>query len=281
MFTDQRQAQILRLVESKESITVPELSAKLKVSPSTIRRDLEEMEKKGLLRRTHGGAMRIGATGPVGIKFFLDTANIEEIREASSWGVIDGITTNPTLVAKEGREFRELVDEICTLVDGPISVEAVGQTAQEIVPEAQGLARIHPNIVVKIPQTIEGLKAIKILSIKGIKTNATLTFSPSQALLAAKAGATYVSPFIGRLDDISHVGMDLVRDIKTIFENYNYRTQVIVASVRNPLHVIDAALAGAHVVTIPFRVLKQLIRHPLTDIGIEKFLADWQKIPRS
>jgi len=281
MFTDQRQAQILRLVESKESITVPELSAKLKVSPSTIRRDLEEMEKKGLLRRTHGGAMRIGATGPVGIKFFLDTANIEEIREASSWGVIDGITTNPTLVAKEGREFRELVDEICTLVDGPISVEAVGQTAQEIVPEAQGLARIHPNIVVKTPQTIEGLKAIKILSNKGIKTNATLTFSPSQALLAAKAGATYVSPFIGRLDDISHVGMDLVRDIKTIFENYNYRTQVIVASVRNPLHVIDAALAGAHVVTIPFRVLKQLIRHPLTDIGIEKFLADWQKIPRS
>lgn len=281
MFTDQRQAQILRLVESKESVTVPELSAKLKVSPSTIRRDLEEMEKKGLLRRTHGGAMRIGATGPVGIKFFLDTANIEEIREASSWGVIDGITTNPTLVAKEGREFRELVDEICTLVDGPISVEAVGQTAQEIVPEAQGLARIHPNIVVKIPQTIEGLKAIKILSIKGIKTNATLTFSPSQALLAAKAGATYVSPFIGRLDDISHVGMDLVRDIKTIFENYNYRTQVIVASVRNPLHVIDAALAGAHVVTIPFRVLKQLIRHPLTDIGIERFLADWQKIPRS
>ena len=281
MFTDQRQAQILRLVESKESVTVPELSAKLKVSPSTIRRDLEEMEKKGLLRRTHGGAMRIGATGPVGIKFFLDTANIEEIREASSWGVIDGITTNPTLVAKEGREFRELVDEICTLVDGPISVEAVGQTAQEIVPEAQGLARIHPNIVVKTPQTIEGLKAIKILSNKGIKTNATLTFSPSQALLAAKAGATYVSPFIGRLDDISHVGMDLVRDIKTIFENYNYRTQVIVASVRNPLHVIDAALAGAHVVTIPFRVLKQLIRHPLTDIGIEKFLADWQKIPRS
>jgi len=281
MPTDQRQAQILRLVESKESITVPELSAKLKVSPSTIRRDLEEMEKKGLLRRTHGGAMGIGATGPVGIKFFLDTANIEEIREASSWGVIDGITTNPTLVAKEGREFRELVDEICTLVDGPISVEAVSQTAQEIVPEAQGLARIHPNIVVKIPQTIEGLKAIKMLSNKGIKTNATLTFSPSQALLAAKAGATYVSPFIGRLDDINHIGMDLVRDIITIFENYNYRTQVIVASVRNPLHVVDAALAGAHVVTIPFRVLEQLIRHPLTDIGVEKFLADWQKMPRS
>jgi transaldolase len=281
MPNDQRQAQILRFVESKESTTVLELSAKLKVSPSTIRRDLEEMEKKGLLIRTHGGAMGSGATGPVGIRFFLDTANIEEIREASSWGVVDGITTNPTLVAKEGREFRELVDEICALVDGPISVEAVSQIVQEIVPEAQGLARIHPNVVVKIPQTIEGLKAIKMLSNKGIKTNATLTFSPSQALLAAKAGATYVSPFIGRLDDINHIGMDLVWDIITIFENYNYRTQVIVASVRNPLHVVDAALAGAHVVTMPFRVLEQLVRHPLTDVGVERFLADWQKIPRS
>lgn len=280
MFTDQRQAQILRFVESKESCTVPELSEKLGVSPSTIRRDLEEMEEKGLLRRTHGGAIRSEPGRPVGMKFFLDTANIEEIREANSWGVIDGVTTNPTLISKEGREFEELVQEICTIVDGPISVEAVSQAAQDIVPEAEGLARIHPNIVVKIPQTIEGLKAIKILSNQGVKTNATLTFSPSQALLAAKAGATYVSPFIGRLDDIGYVGMDLVRDIITIYENYNYKTQVIVASVRNPLHVVDAALAGAHVVTIPFRVLKQLVRHPLTDIGVERFLADWRKVPK-
>lgn len=214
------------------------------------------------------------------MKIFIDTANIEQIREANSWGIIDGVTTNPTLVSKEGKKFKELVTEICKIVDGPISAEAISQTSDEMVREAEELAKIHKNIVVKIPMTKDGLKATKILKTKGIKTNVTLVFSPNQALLAAKAGATYVSPFIGRLDDIGHIGMDLVRDIVKIYKNYGFQTQVIVASIRNPTHVVDAALAGAHVATVPFNVLEQMLRHSLTDAGIQKFLEDWKKVPR-
>ena len=215
------------------------------------------------------------------MKFFIDTANVEEIREAVSLGVIDGVTTNPSLVAKEKRDFRELISEICTIVDGPISAEAVSLDAPGMVAEGLELAGIDKDkIVVKIPMTKEGLKACKQLTGMGIKTNVTLVFSPSQALLAAKAGATYVSPFVGRLDDISHDGMDLIEKIVTIFGNYDYKSEVIVASVRNPLHVIDAALMGAHVATIPFSVIDALVKHPLTDIGIQKFLKDWEKVPK-
>jgi transaldolase len=214
------------------------------------------------------------------MKFFIDTANVKEIREAASLGIVDGVTTNPSLVAKEGREFREVISEICSIVDGPISAEAVSLTAGEMIAEAEGLAKIHPNIVVKLPMTKDGLKATKVLSDKGIRVNMTLVFSPTQALLAAKVGAAYVSPFVGRLDDISQFGMDLVRQIVTIYDNYGYATEVIVASVRNPLHVVDAALAGAHIATIPFGVIDQLVKHPLTDIGIERFLADWKKLEK-
>ena len=214
------------------------------------------------------------------MKLFIDTANIEEIRRASEWGVIDGVTTNPSLAAKEGREFRPLVMEICGLVDGPISVEAVSTVADQIVPEAEELAGWHKNIVVKIPITDEGLKATKQLASRGVRVNMTLIFSPMQALLAAKAGARYISPFVGRLDDISHIGMDIIRDIRTIYDNYTFETDIIVASVRNPLHVLDAALMGADIATVPFRVLEQLMRHPLTDLGIERFLADWKKLSR-
>ena len=211
------------------------------------------------------------------MKFFIDTADIGAIREAMDMGLVDGVTTNPSLVAQTGRKFREVVDEICALVDGPISLEAVSMEAGAIHEEAKELAAIHPNVVVKIPLIPEGLKAVSRLSTEGIKTNVTLCFSPAQALLAAKAGATYVSPFVGRLDDISHVGMELIVQILEIYENYNYDTEVIVASIRNPLHLLDAALAGAHISTIPPNVLKQLAKHPLTDIGVEKFLADHQK----
>jgi transaldolase len=214
------------------------------------------------------------------MKFFIDTANVKEIREAASLGVVDGVTTNPSLVAKEGRDFREVINEICSIVDGPISAEAVSLKADEMVAEAEGLAKIHRNIVVKLPMTRDGLKATKILAGKGIRVNMTLVFSPTQALLAAKVGAAYVSPFVGRLDDISHYGMDLVTQIVQIYENYDYATEVIVASVRNPLHVVDAALAGAHIATIPYNVIDQLVKHPLTDIGIEKFLADWKKLEK-
>ena len=214
------------------------------------------------------------------MKFFIDTANVKEIREAASLGVVDGVTTNPSLVAKEGRDFREVIAEICSIVDGPISAEAVSLKADEMVAEAEGLAKIHKNIVVKLPMTRDGLKATKVLAGKGIRVNMTLVFSPMQALLAAKVGAAYVSPFVGRLDDISHYGMDLVRQIMAIYNNYGYATEVIVASVRNPLHVVDAAMAGAHIATIPFNVIDQLARHPLTDIGIEKFLADWKKLEK-
>ncbi len=211
------------------------------------------------------------------MKFFIDTANVKEIREAAALGVVDGVTTNPSLIAKEGRDFKQVIAEICSIVDGPISAEAVSLEADKMVAEGEELAKIHRNIVVKLPMTKDGLKATKMLAGKGIRVNMTLVFSPSQALLAAKVGAAYVSPFVGRLDDISHVGMDLVRQIMEIYENYGYTTEVIVASVRNPLHVVDAALTGAHIATIPFNVIDQLVKHPLTDIGIEKFLSDWKK----
>ena len=211
------------------------------------------------------------------MKFFIDTANIEEIKKANELGMVDGVTTNPSLVAKEGREFKGLLKEICALVDGPVSAEVVSVDTEGMVREARELAGMADNIVVKIPLIEEGLKAVKILAQEGIKTNVTLCFSPVQALMAAKAGAAYVSPFVGRLDDISHRGMELTEQIITIYENYGFETEVIVASVRNPIHVLDAALMGADIATIPFKVIRQLIKHPLTDIGLEKFLADWKK----
>jgi transaldolase len=214
------------------------------------------------------------------MKIFIDTANLEHIREVNSWGILDGVTTNPTLVAKEGRDFGDIIREICSIVDGDISAEAVSMDADGMVKEARELSKMHKNVVVKIPMTSEGLKAVKVLSGEGIRTNVTLVFSPNQALLAAKAGATYVSPFVGRLDDINHSGMDLVRDIVGIFDVHGFDTQVIAASIRHPLHVTEAALAGAHVATIPYDVLKKMLRHNLTDEGIERFLKDWEKVPK-
>ncbi len=212
------------------------------------------------------------------MKFFIDTADVAEIRLAHELGLVDGVTTNPSLIAKSGRDFREVVTEITGIVDGPISAEVIALDAPGMVREGQELAKIHPrNIVIKVPMTAEGLKATRIFSAEGIKTNVTLVFSPLQALLAAKAGATYVSPFVGRLDDVGHDGMEGVDQIKTIFDNYGYATEIIVASVRSPLHVLNAALLGADICTIPFAVMQQLARHPLTDVGIEKFLADWNK----
>lgn len=214
------------------------------------------------------------------MKIFIDTANINEIREANSLGIVDGVTTNPSLIAKEGKDFIEVVKEICSIVDGPVSAEVVSLKADDMVKEARPLAKIHKNIVIKIPLTAEGLKATKTLSKEGIKTNVTLCFSATQALLAAKAGATYVSPFIGRLDDISQTGMDLIRDIRTIYSNYKFKTEIIVASVRNPVHVLEAAKLGADIATIPYGVITMLVKHPLTDIGLEKFLKDWQNVPK-
>ena len=211
------------------------------------------------------------------MKIFIDTAMIDEIREANRLGLIDGVTTNPSLIAKTGKEFIPLIEEICSIVNGPISVEVVSTTAPEMVGEARGLAALHPNVVIKLPLTREGLLATRELASEGTRVNMTLVFSPTQALLAAKAGAAYVSPFVGRLDDISHPGMDLVEQILTIFENYDFPTEVIVASVRNPLHVLDAALMGAHIATMPYKIIEQLIRHPLTDLGVEAFLSDWNK----
>jgi transaldolase len=208
---------------------------------------------------------------------FLDTGNTKEIKEAASWGVLDGITTNPSLVAKEGRSFKDLLKEICSIVDGPISAEVVSVEADAMVKEGKDLAAIHKNIVVKVPLIPEGLKACKALTSQGIRVNVTLCFSPNQALLAAKAGAWCVSPFIGRLDDISHNGMELIRDIVTIFRNYQYKTKVLVASVRHPQHVVEAAKIGGDICTMPITVFKQLVQHPLTDIGLKKFLADWDK----
>ncbi len=212
------------------------------------------------------------------MKFFIDTANIEEIKEAASIGILDGVTTNPSLVAKEGKDFKELLNEIIEIVDGPISAEAVSMDYDGIMKEAKELAGIHKNIVVKVPLMKEGIKAVKSLSEIGIKTNVTLCFSATQAILAAKAGATYISPFVGRLDDISQTGMDLIEQIVTIYKNYNFTTEVLVASIRNPLHIVEAGLIGADVVTVPFSVIEKLFKHPLTDIGIEKFLSDWEKL---
>jgi transaldolase len=213
------------------------------------------------------------------VKIFVDTANIAQIREAQGWGVVDGVTTNPTLVAKEQRPFREIIREICEAVDGPVSAETVSLEADAIVAEGRSLAGIHDRVVVKVPIMKEGLKATHRLAAEGIRVNMTLVFSAAQALLAAKAGAAYISPFVGRLDDAGHVGMDVIEQTLQILENYDYGAEVIVASVRNPIHVVQAAMMGAHVATVPFAVLEQLYRHPLTDVGIEKFLADARKIP--
>ena len=210
------------------------------------------------------------------MKIFLDTANIDEIKEGASWGIVDGVTTNPSLIAKEKRDFKQVVKEICDIVDGPISAEVISEDSEGMISEARELVKIHKNIVIKIPMTVEGLKAVSILSKEGIKTNVTLIFSPNQALLAAKAGATYVSPFLGRLDDVGSQGMDLVRTIVEIFFNYDYDTEVIAASIRHPLHVVDAALAGADIATIPMKVLQQMVKHPLTDKGRESCMNDWK-----
>jgi len=211
------------------------------------------------------------------MKFFIDTANIDEIKKAVALGMVDGVTTNPSLIAKENRPFEELLGEICQLVDGPVNGEVISLDAEGMVEEGRKLAAFHANMVVKIPMTTEGLKAVKILSSENIKTNVTLIFSSTQALMAAKAGASFVSPFVGRLDDISQNGMELVSEIMTIYDNYGYETEVIVASVRSPMHVVEAALIGTDIATIPYKVIAQLAKHPLTDIGMEKFLADWEK----
>ena len=214
------------------------------------------------------------------MKFFLDTANLAEIKEAAAWGILDGVTTNPSLVSKENMKFEDLIREICRVVPGPVSVECVSTRAGDMIPEARALARLAENVVIKIPISIEGVKATKVLAGEGVKVNTTLIFSPSQALLAAKAGTRFVSPFIGRLDDISHNGMELIDQIMTIYDNYGFDTEVIVASIRHPRHVVEAALIGAHIATIPFSVLEKLVHHPLTDIGLEKFLKDWGKVKK-
>ncbi|WP_022847277.1 MULTISPECIES: fructose-6-phosphate aldolase [unclassified Desulfurobacterium] len=213
------------------------------------------------------------------MKFFIDTADVKEIKEAVELGLIDGVTTNPTLISKTGRPFREVAREILELVDGPVSLEVVSLDSKGMIDEARQLAKLGDNVVIKIPMTTEGLKAVKVLSEEGIKTNVTLVFSPLQALLAAKAGATYVSPFVGRLDDIGHDGMELISQIVEIYGNYGFTTEIIVASIRHPKHVLEAALIGADIATIPFKVIAQLAKHPLTDIGIERFLEDWAKVP--
>ena len=214
------------------------------------------------------------------MKLFLDTANLKEIHDAARYGLIDGVTTNPSLAAKEGRPFHDLIREICRIVQGPVSAEVVSIEADAMVAEGRVLAKLDDHVVVKIPMIPEGLRAIRMLSADGIRINTTLIFSPTQALLAAKAGATYVSPFIGRLDDIGQVGMELIQQIVTIFRNYDFPTQVLVASVRNPTHVVEAALLGADVATMPYGVLQQLAKHPLTDSGLKKFLEDWEKMPK-
>ena len=211
------------------------------------------------------------------MKFFLDTANVDEIREGVSMGLVDGVTTNPSLVAKEGRDLEEVAREICDVVDGPVSLEVISTDSKEMVQEARRLAKIHENVVVKIPMIKEGVKALHVVSQEGIRVNITLVFSVAQALLAAKNGATIVSPFVGRLDDISIDGLDLIADILTVYENYEYETEVLVASIRHPLHVVEAAKMGAHIATLPSKILDQLVRHPLSDIGLQKFLADWEK----
>lgn len=214
------------------------------------------------------------------MKLFIDTADVAQIRDAWSWGIIDGVTTNPTHVAKTGRKAEDVYREICDIVDGPISLETIGLEAPGIIKEGRALAKIHQNVVVKVPIIKEGLKAVKALSAEGIKTNVTVTFSPLQALLAAKCGATYISPFVGRLDAVGHIGMDVVRQIRTIYDNYGFETQILTAAVRHPAHVLEAALAGSDVCTMFYDVLEQLYHHPLTDIGIDTFLKDWAKVPK-
>lgn len=214
------------------------------------------------------------------MKFFIDTANVKEIKEASEFGIVDGVTTNPSLIARENKKSDALLKEITSLVRGPVSAEVIGLDAESMVKEARSLAKISDNIVIKLPLVKDALKAVSILSSEGIKTNVTLCFSAAQALLAAKVGADYISPFIGRLDDTGSCGMDLIADIKKIYSNYGFKTRIIVASVRNPLHVVDAAKLGADIATIPFSVIEQLVRHPLTDLGIRKFLEDHKKIPK-
>jgi len=213
------------------------------------------------------------------MKLFIDTANIDEIKKAKEIGALDGVTTNPTLVSRENRDFIDIIKDICKEVDGPISAEVISLDYEGILREARSLSKIHKNIVIKVPLTKDGLRAVNVLAGEGVKSNVTLCFSPLQALLAAKAKAAYISPFVGRLDDISENGMELVKKIKIIYENYNYKTEIIVASIRHPLHVLEAALAGADIATIPYKVIQQLIKHPLTDIGIERFLEDWKKVP--
>lgn len=214
------------------------------------------------------------------MEFFIDTAKVDEIKEAMSWGIVDGVTTNPTKLAQAGRPFMEAVEEILGIIDGPVSVEVVSTQAGQMIDEARKLASLHENLVVKIPLITEGIKAVKVLSGEGIKTNVTLNFSASQALLAAKVGATYISPFVGRLDEISHHGMELAQQIKTIYDNYGFTTKIIVAAARNPLHVLDAALIGADVTTMTFEIMENLFKHPLTDTGLEMFLDDWKKVPK-
>jgi transaldolase len=214
------------------------------------------------------------------MKFFIDTADVKEIRAAHAMGCVDGVTTNPSLLAKVGRGLEETIKEICSIIQGPVSAECVSLQAEDLIPEARRLAKIHDQVVVKIPMGVEGMKAVKAVTAEGIRTNVTLVFSPNQALLCAKAGATYVSPFVGRLDDVSQDGMEMVSQVLEIYRNYGFPTQVLVASVRNPIHVITAARMGAHVATLPFAVIQQLALHPLTDIGIKKFLADWEKVPK-
>ncbi|MEJ8553992.1 fructose-6-phosphate aldolase [Tepidibacter sp. Z1-5] len=212
------------------------------------------------------------------MKLFIDTANVDEIREINDWGVIEGVTTNPSLIAKEGRVFKEVVKEITSIVDGPISAEVISLESEGMIKEADELVKIHPNIVIKIPMTKEGLKAVKHMAGKGIKTNVTLVFSANQALLAAKAGASYVSPFVGRLDDIGHVGVDLIREISDIFDIHGIETEIISASIRNTEHVKQSALAGADIATIPYKIFEQMLKHPMTDLGIERFLKDWEGV---
>ncbi len=213
------------------------------------------------------------------MKLFIDTANIEEIKKANDLGVICGVTTNPSLIAKEGRVFEEVVKEITSIVDGPISAEVISLESEKMVEEALELVKIHPNIVIKLPMCLEGLKAVKVLSAKGIKTNVTLIFSAAQALLAARAGATYVSPFVGRLDDIGQEGINLISEVAEIFATHGIETEIISASIRNPIHVTSSALAGAHIATVPYKVIEQMTKHPLTDAGIAKFLKDWETVP--
>lgn len=213
------------------------------------------------------------------MKFFLDTANIEEIKIVNTLGSLDGVTTNPSLIAKTGKPFKEVFEEICKIVEGPVSLEVVSTKAEEMIQEARELVKYGENVVIKIPLTEEGLRAVKVLSKEGIKTNVTLCFSPLQALFAAKAGATYISPFVGRLDDRCHDGMTIINQIATIYNNYGFDTEIIVASIRSPLHILDAALIGADIATIPFNVFQKVLKHPLTDLGLEAFLKDWEKVP--